>query len=194
METSQDAPRSRAQAAWGWVLARGVLAAVVAAVISLNTDHTQQFTATWFGMWAIATGFTIGWFALAGTHDTMDRFYGSSLAYLTAAAGGMAFGWSHFSDVPISVLIAIWALIAGVIELLSGLRLEAGSDTRSDQLISGALGVLFGIAQLGASDTTWSAGLLGLYTALLGVHLIIAAITLRSAHRAALRPAHDRQA
>lgn len=194
METSQDAPRSRAQAAWGWVLARGVLAAVVAAVISLNTDHTQQFTATWFALWALATGVVIGGFAFAGIAETLDRFYGSTLAVLTVAAGGIALFWSQITDTPVGMLIGIWALIAGVIELLAGLRLEAGSDTRSDQLISGALGVLFGVAQLGAGDTTWSAGLLGLYTALLGVHLIIAAITLRSAHRAALRPAHDRQA
>lgn len=194
METSQHAPRSRAQAAWGWVLARGILAAVVAAVVSLNADHTQPFTVTWFALWALATGVAIGGFALAGIAETLDRFYGFTLAVLTLAAGGVALFWAQITDAPIGVLIGVWALIAGVIELLAGLRVEAGGDTRSDQLISGALGVLFGVAQLGAGDTTWSAGLFGLYTAVLGVHLIIAAITLRSARRAALQPAHDRRA
>ncbi|KAB1659194.1 HdeD family acid-resistance protein [Pseudoclavibacter sp. CFCC 11306] len=172
--------------AWWWVLARGVVSAAVGVIITLSLNHTDQFTAVLFAIWAVGVGISLVGFAAAGLTETMSRLYVGVLAGVTVLAGVLSTFWQGMTDQPISTLIAVWAIVAGLVELFLGLRLSAGSDMRADHIIAGALTVLFAVAEFfGGSGTTWAAGLLGFYAALVGVQLILAGVGLRSVGRRA---------
>lgn len=173
----ETAPRSARR--WLWPFGRGVVAAAVAVVIALNADHTGAFTAWTFAAWGIVTGVLIGGWAVRGVEDTMTRFYLGVVAGVTLLAGVMAPFWAAASPEPTARLIMVWAFVAGAVETLAALRMEAGEAMRSDHLIAGVLGLLLGLSESGAGQSVWGAGLLGFYLALVGVQQMIAGFGLR---------------
>ena len=156
-----------------------LVAAAVAVVIALNADHTGAFTAWTFAAWGIVTGVLIGGWAIRGVEDTMTRFYLGVVAGVTLLAGVMAPFWAAASPEPTARLIMVWAFVAGAVETLAALRMEAGEAMRSDHLIAGVLGLLLGLAESGAGQSVWGAGLRGFYLALVGVQQMIAGFGLR---------------
>ncbi|MCD7101294.1 HdeD family acid-resistance protein [Pseudoclavibacter sp. 13-3] len=169
--------------AWWWVLARGVASAAMGVIITLSLNHTDQFTTMIFAVWGVVVGATMVGFAATGLTETMSRFYVGVLAGVTVLAGVLAPFWQGMTDQPITVLIAVWAIVAGLVELILGLRLSAGSDMRADHIIAGSLTVLFAVAEYFSGAGLWGAGLFGFYTALIGVQLILAGVGLRGAGR-----------
>jgi uncharacterized membrane protein HdeD (DUF308 family) len=97
------------------------------------------------------------------------------------AAGLVAFAWPGVTAVVLLVVVAVWALWTGVLEIMAGVRIRR--EVRDEWLlyVSGGASVLFGLLLLISPDTgavalVW---LIGIYALIFGVVLVALALRLR---------------
>jgi uncharacterized membrane protein HdeD (DUF308 family) len=127
-------------------LARAVLAAIAAIMVTFSPNHSAAL-----GL-AIFSGFTIT-SALVLTlaawlvYPTGRRWWVLLVGTIDFIAGMIAGIPMLRSDDMFFALVISWALLSGLVELLAGLRLR-GYDGARDQVITGSLGILLGLALL----------------------------------------------
>ncbi len=186
---------------WIAPLLRAVPAIALAVVVTFSADHSATLGLVTFGAFAAASGAVIVVFALrqeAGLARNLQLVQGAlgvvaGAAALAVTGGGLSY---------LVFLVSTWAVATGFIELYLGLRARrsTSADTKAisrDLIFAGALTVVLAIIVLVlppdfsqpftgpdgvARDLTASViivGLLGAYWAVLGVFLVIAALSLK---------------
>lgn len=187
--------------AWVSMLARAVPALIAAAVITFSPDHSPWMGLTVFGGASLLGGILVAFEAIGiQRHPTRGLTFARGV--LTAAAGAIALVLAavHGLAAPASALIllvAAWALVTGVIELIAGWRARRLGPLGRDAFATGALTLLLGLlvaivppdlrieyggveqVEGALTASTQAVGLIGAYFALLGVLLIIEGLTLR---------------
>ena len=98
------------------------------------------------------------------------------------AAGLVTFFWTGAATIAILSIIAAWAIVTGVFEIVSAIRLREEIEGEWLLLLSGLLSVLFGIALViwpvaGLVAVTW---MIGAYSILFGVLLTMLGFRLRN--------------
>lgn len=186
---------------WIAPLLRAVPAIVVAIVVTFSADHSATLGLATFGAFAAFSGAVILVFALrqgAGITRTLSFVQGGlgllvGVAALAVTGGGVSY---------LVFLVSAWAVVTGFIELYLGVRARrsTGADAKAisrDLIFAGGLTVVLAIIVLVvppdfsqpftgpdgvARELTASViivGLLGAYWAVLGVFLVIAALSLK---------------
>ena len=129
-------------------LARALFAAVAALMITFSPDHSAEVGLAAFGGFGIATGLVL---VLAAWLVAQPGERGSwvLLAAPYIVAGMTASLPALRSETLFFVLVIVFAVIAGLIELLQGLRRRARRDALSrDAVFIGALTIVLGLALL----------------------------------------------
>ena len=95
--------------------------------------------------------------------------------------GTVTFVWPGVATVALLWLIAAWAIVTGVFEIIAAVRLRKAITGEWLMVLSGAISVLFGLALVvmpvvGALAVTW---LIGIYAVVFGVLLLGLAFRLR---------------
>ena len=195
---------------WVAMLARASTAIGVAIIITFTADHAASFGFRMFGASAIVSGVVL---VFAALRSADARSWLLAQGALGIAAGLVAV-LSPNAGLPFLVLLAsTWAAITGFLELYLGLRARRAGSSRAasgtlggtlakDRLFVGGLTVLLAVAVLlipidynlpymGADKverfltaSVIVVGALGAYCAVLGVYLVIAAMSLRWADKA----------
>ena len=97
-------------------------------------------------------------------------------------AGLAAFAWPGITALVLLYIIAYWAILTGVLQMVSAIRLRRAITNEWSMIGAGALSVLFGVVLVAAPG----AGALGLvlvigaYAVLFGAMLLLVAWRLRS--------------
>jgi uncharacterized membrane protein HdeD (DUF308 family) len=176
-----------AKGAWIWAIVRGVCAILFGIIALLAPLGT-----------AIALAIVIGIFAIVdGIVDLVDaiRHRGTSGVGLRVFLGviSLLFGiillvWPGKTIGFMVILIAIWAIIIGILQIISNvsIRKESGRAWIWG-VISGALGVIFGIVVLvwpgvGLVTLIW---LVGIWAIVFGIALLVLGFQVRKASKAA---------
>lgn len=189
---------------WVAMLMRAVPAAVVALVVTFTQLHTASFGFLAFGSFALASGVLIGFEAIGIPHHPA-RGLTFARSIVSALAGGLAliFGAIPHLATPGWFIwhVAVWAIVTGLIELISAWVVRRMPLFSREVLISGALTLILGVlvaivppdlnqAYGGVENiegaltaSVQSIGLFGAYAAILAVVLIVEAVTLRSITR-----------
>lgn len=192
---------------WLSMLLRALPAIVGALVIAFTPDHSPRFGFSVFGAVALWSGVIVGFEAI-GIKGHPLRPLVFTRAIITALTGGfslfMATGGHDWATVRAFILtIAIWGIVTGIVELIGVPFTRKQAMYAGEIVISGALTLLLGVivafvppeldAPYGGLEhiegsltaSVQAVGLVGAYLAVLGVLLVIEAITLYQAQRKA---------
>ncbi|WP_345751886.1 acyl-CoA synthetase [Microbacterium rhizophilus] len=178
-------------------LLRALFAALAALMVTFSPDHSAEVGLAVFGGFGIATALVFAvsaWLVSPAGHRGAAILLGS----LYLVAGMAASAVTLRSGTLFFVVTIAWALIAGLTELLVGIRQRArlGRSESRDAVVVGALTILLGVALLFVpadytlnyfiedagrgftlTGTIIAVGLLGGYAAVVAVYLGIAGLS-----------------
>ncbi|MEV4169971.1 HdeD family acid-resistance protein [Nonomuraea sp. NPDC049709] len=162
---------------WWLLLIRG-LAAVVFGILALIWPKiTLLVLVAFFGAYALVSGvFEL----LAGfRHGARSRTWLIISGILGIVAGIVALVWPGITSLALLYLVAFWAVVTGVSEIVAGVQLRKVIDNEWMFIVGGALSVIFGILLLvwpgaGLLSLVW---LIGVFAILYGIAMI--ALSLR---------------
>lgn len=175
---------------WWLVLLRG-LAAIVFGVLAWAWPGATLITLVLFwGAYALVDGIAAlvgGWHA----KDSGKPMWPVVLVgVIGIAAGIFTFVQPEVTAVALLILIAVWAIVQGVFEIVAAIRLRKEMKNEWLLILSGALSVLFGVFMIaspgaGAMAVLW---LIGVFAIAYGALLVILAFKLKK-HAVAHAPA-----
>jgi uncharacterized membrane protein HdeD (DUF308 family) len=175
---------------WWAVLLRGI-AAILFGVLAIAVPGASLLALViLWGAYALADGVLAlvqaarsgraggrwGWFLFEGL--------------VSIAAGVLAFVWPGITALALLLVIAAWAILTGLSEIVAAARLRRHIQGEWLLALSGVLSISFGVLllvrpQAGALAVVW---LIGSYAVLFGVLLVALSLRLHRWHRAAERP------
>ncbi|HWH26518.1 MAG TPA: DUF308 domain-containing protein [Pseudolysinimonas sp.] len=191
-----------------WILpgSRALLSIALGLLITFNSNHSPSLGLTAFGIFAILTGLVIVGFAAFTTITATARVPFIAQGVVTLAAGIAAATVPNGGVRYLVLVLSGWAIIAGVLELVSGVRSRGTAPGARDWTIVGALTVILGIIVLVVppdfvlnfegeknvagtlSSSIVIVGLLGFWAVITGVLQAIAAATPTAARPAGIPP------
>jgi uncharacterized membrane protein HdeD (DUF308 family) len=167
---------------WGWVVLRGVLA-VLFGLIAFTRPGAMVFSMVLvFGVYAFIAGIATV-IAAARSGRTGDSWGALLLdGLLGIAVGIVAVVWPAATALAFVWMIGAWAILTGILEIASAIRLRKLIQHEWLLGIAGALSVAFGLLMFyrpvaGGLAVVWW---LGAYALLFGVMMIVLGFRLRS--------------
>jgi uncharacterized membrane protein HdeD (DUF308 family) len=171
----------RAATRWWTLVIRGILA-IAFGILAIRVPGVAVGALVLiFGVYAIAEG------VAALTMFLSPVSHGGGLVgftgILSIAAGVIALVWPGITAVALFYVIAIWAIVDGVIELVAAVRYSSELENEWAYALSGLIWIAFGVIAIGWPRMGIVAMLALIATAaiLRGVMLIIAGVRLRRA-------------
>jgi uncharacterized membrane protein HdeD (DUF308 family) len=167
---------------WWLFVLRGVAAIVFGIIAIVYPDVTITALAIVFGIYAIVD--SIGSFASAIGHRGADGWHRAAHALegvIALVAGVLALVLPDLTALALVVLIGIWAIVSGVVEIMAAIRLRRVIETEWLLGISGLLSIITGIVILvwpdaGAVAISW---LIGTFAIVFGVVFVWLGFKLR---------------
>lgn len=134
-----------------------------------------------FGIFATISGVTA---VAAALRNTKEQGWGFLLfeGILGILAGVIALVWPGITALAFLYLLAAWAIVTGVLELVSPLTFPMSGGRALLMVLSGVISVVFGIliAARPASGLLTVAWLIGIYAIVLGVMYIVVSFQARA--------------
>jgi uncharacterized membrane protein HdeD (DUF308 family) len=178
-----------------WVVAlRGAAAVVFGILAFVWPGITLGALILLFGAYAIVDGVLL---LYAAVRQSDHRWTLALEGVIGIAAGLIAFTLPGITALALLFVIAAWAILTGIMEIVAGVRLRRSIDNEWTLVAAGVLSVVFGvllIAQPGSGvlALVW---LIGLYAVLFGAAVLALSWRLRGFHvRAAQASEGMRQA
>ncbi len=167
---------------WWVMLLRGILAIIFAFLAFFWTGLTLEVLVVLFAIFAIGEGlFAIGASIQASKHHEK---WGTFLleGVLGIIAGVIILTWPGISIVIFVYLIALWALITGLVEILIGGTTEITPTAKSMIILVGVLSLILGVVMLAYPGATiailiW---LLGVYALVAGIAMMVFSFQLKN--------------
>jgi uncharacterized membrane protein HdeD (DUF308 family) len=168
---------------WWAVALRGLFAVLFGVMALVWPGITLEVLVWLYGAYALADGIFAVIAALSGAGETWLLLLEGVVGI---AAGVVTFLWPGITALILLFLIAGWAIVTGIFEIMAALRLRRTIRGEFWLVLSGILSVLFGLFLAiwpgeGALAVVW---VIGLYAILFGVTLLALGFRLRSWHRA----------
>jgi uncharacterized membrane protein HdeD (DUF308 family) len=189
MEHAADVWLVDLRQAWSILLARAVFAVAFGVVALMWPTITLLILAWAFGIYAIIDG-TIQIIDGTRRRDRPRWWISLLLGLLELVAGVLALIWPGISAVALAIVIGVWALVTGFIEIFSAVRQRRERRRPGLLLLVGLVSVAAGMVIL-----TWPvhgavalAALVGGFAVVYGIVLAVLALRLRTAAPATTEP------
>ena len=172
-----------------WLLAlRGIAAVIFGVLAFIWPGMTLAVLVILWGAYALVDGVLGIGSAIRG--DTEHRVALLVEGIVSVLAGIAAFVWPGLTALVLLYIIAIWAVVTGVLEIVAAVRLRRVIANEWGLIVGGVISVLFGIFLVvapgaGAVAVVWA---IGAYAIFYGIMLLVLAWRLRG-HSAASRTA-----
>jgi len=171
---------------WWAVALRGV-AAVLFGLIALNwPDVTLLVLVVAFGAYALVDGvIALGTAIFGGRGATARRGWLIVEGIAGILIGILTFVWPSVTTLVLLWLIAAWALVTGVLEIIAAVRLRREIEGEWLLVLSGAFSVLFGILLVvwPAAGALTMVYIIGGFAVAYGIVLIVLSLRLRRLRR-----------
>jgi uncharacterized membrane protein HdeD (DUF308 family) len=118
----------------------------------------------------------------AFSSDTAGPVFGHLLLGLVSlAAGVIALAWPLPTALVLVVIVATWAVISGLLEILSAFRADESAGTRAKFLLGGLVSIVFGLVLLArpGMGAVTLALVFGLFNLIYGGWMLVQGIELR---------------
>ncbi len=191
-ENTQNEDRNTFSHNWWMIALRGLFAVIFGVLAFVLPGMTLLTLVFLFGAYAIANGV----FALIHAFSAPKGYprFGALIftGIISIAAGVLAFVWPGITALSLVLLIAAWAIVNGIFEIATAIRLRRTIQHEWLLALAGILSILLGIFMLlqpgvGALALVWW---IGAFALAFGVLLIALAFRVRRAGPAAgLEPA-----
>lgn len=171
-----------------WVFALRGLFAILFGVLALIWPGLTLLTLVlFFGVYTLVDGIlsVIAGITSYGEHE---RWWAELLeGILDIIIGLVTFFWPNITALALLYLIAAWAIVTGILEIVAAIRLRRVITGEWLLILSGIISIVFGVLLVlfpgaGALSLLW---LIGSFAIAFGVLLIILAFRLRSRSRKA---------
>jgi uncharacterized membrane protein HdeD (DUF308 family) len=168
---------------WWLLLLRGIAAVVFGVLAIFWPGITLLALAYLFAAYALVDGvFALGAAVFGHTGNMMPRWWLAIVGVIGIVAGLLAFAWPGLTALLLLLLIASWAIIIGVLEVVGAIYLRKEIEGEWWLIVSGLLSVAFGVILFarpgaGALGLIW---VIGIYAILAGGSLIGLAYRLRN--------------
>lgn len=172
---------------WWVLLLRGLVAIAFGILTWLQPAISLAALVLFFGAFSIADGILWSWIALSGRKQH-ERWWELLLrGLLSISVGIITLLKPEITALILLFYIAIWAVAAGILEILSAIRLRKEIEGEWLFILSGLVTVVFGVLLMlwpgeGALAVAW---LIAAYATAFGLILIILAFRLRHFGKAA---------
>lgn len=169
---------------WWLFAVRGVVA-VVFGILALAWPHiTLLVLAIVFGVYVLVDSVTEVATAVSRSGPLSERAPMLVFGGLGIAAGVITLLWPHITVLVLLWLVAVWAIVTGVLEIAAAIRLRRLINNEWLMVVSGALSVLLGLILLFRTDAgvVAVAWLIGLFALVWGAVLLGLAFRLRRIH------------
>jgi uncharacterized membrane protein HdeD (DUF308 family) len=165
---------------WWVLLIRGILAVLFGIMAFTLPDLTVVTLVLLYGVYAFADGLTAIWVG-----GRARAWWFVSLGVLGVVVGVFTFIYPGITAVALLYLIAAWAIVRGVFEIVTAIKLRKEINNEWMLIIAGILSVLFGVALVanpaaGALAVVW---IIGAYAFIFGLMMIVLAFRLRGLSR-----------
>lgn len=165
---------------WWALVIRGAAAVLFGVLALVWPDLTLIALVILVGAFALVDGVFLLVHTFSGDR-TQSRWLPAVQAVISIVFGLLVLFWPELSALTLALLIGAWALVGGVVQIVSGVRLRKEIANEWLLVLSGALSVLFGLLMLvapgaGALALVW---VIGIYAIILGIALIILGVRLR---------------
>ncbi|CAD5107037.1 HdeD family acid-resistance protein [Zestomonas carbonaria] len=166
---------------WKWIALRGIAAVLFGLLALIWPGLALAVLVIIFGAYALVDGI----FSLIGAwrmrHEGEPLWPLLVVGVLGVLAGLVALLWPELTALGLLMLIAIWAIAIGLLQIVAALRVRQLLDNEWWLGLSGAVSLLFGLFLLifpgaGALAMVW---LIGAYAVFFGVLLVMLAWRLR---------------
>jgi uncharacterized membrane protein HdeD (DUF308 family) len=167
---------------WWAVTLRGAAALIFGLVALFWPEITLFALVIVFGAYALVDGVVALGAAIMGSRTVAgSRGWLAVEGVLGIIAGIVAFVWPDITALALLWVIAFWALVTGILEIVAAVRLRREIQGEWMLALSGVLSVLFGILLLvwPATGALAVVFLIGLYAIVFGVVLVALGLRLR---------------
>jgi uncharacterized membrane protein HdeD (DUF308 family) len=166
-----------------WALAiRGAIAILFGLAALLRPDIALQALILLFGAYALVDGVFAVVGVFGGTRGGTPRWLLLIEGIAGILAGLIAFVLPGLTAVVLLYLIAVWAIVTGIFEIASAIRLRQEITGEWALIVGGALSILFGVILAvigpvaGLLSLIW---LIGVYAVAFGILMLITAFQVR---------------
>jgi uncharacterized membrane protein HdeD (DUF308 family) len=166
---------------WRALALRGIVALIFGLVVLFWPGLVLTVLAVLFGIYAAVDGVITFVPALRSQERGARRTLPLAEGAVGIVAGLVAILWPGLTSSGLVYVIAGWALVTGVLKILTAILLRAEVENGWLLAGSGALSALFGVLLivLAGSDVPFLAPFIGVFAVVVGLALIVFAIRLR---------------
>ncbi|XKK37028.1 DUF308 domain-containing protein [Nocardiopsis sp. ARC36] len=169
---------------WWVVVLRGAAAVLFGLIALVWPGVTLVALAIVFGVYALVDGAALGYAAYRAAPGSRGSL--AAQAVVSVLLGLIALIWPVAFGMAVVLVIGAWAVITGVAEIVTAIRLRAHISSEWLLIFVGALSVVFGLLLWfwpleGAQAIVF---VVGVYAIIFGVVMAVAGFRLRGAHAA----------
>ncbi len=130
---------------WGWIVLRGVVSILFGMLVILTTTTSLTTLVLFFGIFAVVDGISM---IISAAADRRAAPIWPELVFgglFGIAAGVAAFVWPGLTGAVLVALIAAWAIVLGVMEIIAAIRLRKVIADEFMLVLAGLAWVLVGV-------------------------------------------------
>lgn len=166
---------------WWLLLLRGLVSIAFGVLAIAWPGITILSLIILYGAFALVDGLFAVFAAIFGG-GVASRWWLAVVGIVGVLAGLVAFAWPGLTAVALLMLIAAWAIVSGIFEIVGAIRLRKEIDNEWMLILHGVISVLFGVFVWlqpgeGALAIIW---VIGAYAIIAGIILSVLAFRLRS--------------
>lgn len=175
-------PSSAARAAWLGPVLRAVPAAIAGLVITFTANHSPTLGLVMLGVFGLGSAVVLALTSVAMGAGEPLRSLQLGLAIIAGVSGAVALAVVTLMGAGLAMLLLAlggYAVVAGGLELVWGIRHRGRSAFARDAMVIGAATLALAIVLALVGDSVSAVGFFGAYAVMLAIFLLIAGLSLK---------------